>query len=179
MTAQERAHVVQQLKESEKEYLFSIENVTEVQWNWKPAPDRWSVGQAAEHIMQAEVVLFQRIQHAVQSPANPDWHATTAGKSEMLERVMLDRSQKAEAPGSTRPQGLPKQEVVRRFKELRARIVRFAEETQAPLNEHTAEHPFPAFSTLNTYQWLLLVPLHNRRHDHQIAEVKAAPGYPK
>jgi DinB superfamily len=179
MTAEERAHVVQQLKDSEREYLFSIANVSEAQWNWKPAPDRWSVGQTAEHIMQSEVVLFRRIQHATRSPANPDWEKKTAGKTEVLERVMPDRSQKATAPEATQPQGLSKEEVVSRFKELRAQIIKFAEETQIPLEEYTAEHPFPNFSTLNTYQWLLLVPLHNRRHDHQIAEVKATPGYPK
>jgi hypothetical protein len=74
---------------------------------------------------------------------------------------------------------LSKAEVVRRFRKLRAQIIKFAEETRIPLKEHTAEHPFTAFQTLNTYQWLLLVPLHNRRHDHQIAEVKATLGYPK
>ncbi len=179
MTAEERAHIVQLLKDSASEYLSSIEDVNEAQWNWKPAPDRWSVGQTAEHILQAEVVLFRRIQQAIQSPVNPGWESKTAGKAEMLERVMLDRTQKATAPESTQPQGLSKAEVVRRFKELRAQIIKFAEETQKPLNEHTADHPFPNFKTLNAYQWLLLVPLHNRRHDHQIAEVKATLGYPK
>jgi hypothetical protein len=179
MTAEERAHVVQLLKDSENEYLFSIEDVNEAQWNWKPAPDRWSVGQTAEHIMQSEVILFRLIHHAIESPANPDWGTKTAGKTELIERVMPDRSQKATAPETTKPQGLSKEVVVRRFKEVRAQIIRFAEETQIALKEHTAEHLFPAFATLNTYQWLLMVPLHNRRHDHQIAEIKATLGYPK
>jgi hypothetical protein len=29
------------------------------------------------------------------------------------------------------------------------------------------------------YQWLIHLPLHTMRHDRQIAEVKAAAGYPK
>jgi len=48
-----------------------------------------------------------------------------------------------------------------------------------PLKEHTVDHPFPVFGTLNAYQWLIYVPLHNMRHDQQIAEVKASPGFPK
>ena len=179
MTATERAHVVQLLEDSGNDYLSSIEDVNQAQWNWKPAPDRWSVGQTAEHIMQAEVILFQKLKHALQSPANPDWKTQTGGKTGLLERVMLDRGQKADAPGQTRPQGLSREEAVRRFKELRRQIVKFAEETQIPLQEHTAEHPFPAFATLNAYQWLLIVPLHAMRHDRQIAEVKATPGYPR
>jgi hypothetical protein len=179
MTVEERAHVVQMLKDSETEYLSSLEDVNEAQWNWKSAPDQWSVGQTAEHIMQSEIVLFRRVQHSIQSPANPDWETKTTNKTELIERVMPDRTRKATAPETTKPQGLSKQEVVRRFKELRAQIIEFAQETQIALKEHTAEHPFPTFATLNSYQWLLLVPLHSRRHDQQIAEIKATPGYPK
>jgi DinB superfamily len=179
MTTEERAHVVQLLKDSENGYLSCLEDVNEAQWNWKPAPDRWSVGQTAEHIMQADFIVFRALQRAIQSPANPDWEAKTAGKTELLERAMPDRSQKATAPERTQPQGLSKEVVVRRFKEQRARIAKFAEETQIPLKEHTAEHPFPAFNTLNGYQWLLVIPLHTMRHHQQIAEVKAMPGYPR
>ena len=54
----------------------------------------------------------------------------------------------------------------------------FVKDTQLPLKEHNSEHPFPVFNRLNAYQWLLYIPLHNLRHDQQIAEVKATPGYP-
>jgi hypothetical protein len=41
------------------------------------------------------------------------------------------------------------------------------------------KHPFPVFRTLNAYQWLLLIAHHLKRHNRQIEEVKATPGYPK
>ena len=34
------------------------------------------------------------------------------------------------------------------------------------------------FGTLNAFQWLLYIPLHNQRHIEQIAEIQAAPDYP-
>lgn len=179
MTAEQRAHLVQQLKDSQQEYLASIAKVSPAQWSWKPAPARWSVGETAEHIMQAEVVIFQRLQHAIQSPPLPECDSKTAGKAELLQRVMLNRSQKADAPETVRPQGRPRNEVLRRFRELRAQIISFAQATQIPLQAHAAEHPFPAFNTLNAYQWLLLVPLHQMRHVQQIVEIKATPGYPR
>ena len=37
---------------------------------------------------------------------------------------------------------------------------------------------FPVFGTLNAYQWLIYVPLHTLHHGKQIANVKAATGYP-
>jgi hypothetical protein len=179
MSTEERAHVLKLLEDSRAEFLSYIENVSEAQWTWKAAPDRWSAGETAEHILLSEGALFGLMQRALASPPNPEWEKKTAGKTEFIERVMVDRSHKATAPEPIRPQGLSKEEVIRRYKESRARTIAFALDTQIPLKEHTSEHPFPIFNTLNAYQWLLYIPLHNMRHDQQIAEVKASPGYPK
>src|SRR5262249_11244810 len=91
MTAEERAHVVKLLQDSQKEYLSYIENVSEAQGNWKPAPDRWSVGETAQHILLSETALFGAVERALAAPANADWEKATAGKTELLERVMPDR----------------------------------------------------------------------------------------
>ena len=65
------------------------------------------------------------------------------------------------------------------LKDGRAKSLKFIETTDLPLKAHTLDHPFPVFGTLNAYQWLIYIPLHNMRHDQQIAEVKASPGFPK
>jgi hypothetical protein len=70
-------------------------------------------------------------------------------------------------------------EVIARLKESRAKTIKFAEETQLPLKMHTLDHPFPVFGTLNAYQWLIYIPLHNIRHNLQIAEVKTDANFPK
>lgn len=54
VTAEERTKVINWLEESRKEFLAAIDGVTEEQWKWKPAPERWSVGETAEHIVLAE-----------------------------------------------------------------------------------------------------------------------------
>jgi Tfp pilus assembly protein PilV len=180
MTTAERAHAIQLLQDSQKEFLSYVDGLTDEQWNWKSAPERWSVGETAEHIMLAEGLLFSAVQGAVASPVNPDWETKTKGKTEFIEKVMVDRSHKATAPEQIVPHGkLTREETIQKYKEGRARTMKFAEETQVALKEHTFEHPFPVFGTLNAYQWLIYIPLHNMRHDQQIAEVKASPGFPK
>ena len=67
-------------------------------------------------------------------------------------------------------------QIMSRYGADRARTLEFVHKTEFPLNEHTAEHPFPIFNTLSAYQWLIYIPLHNLRHNQQIAEVKAAAG---
>ena len=53
MTPEERKKVLNWLDESHKEFLSAIEGVTAEQWKWKPVPDRWSVGEVAEHVVLA------------------------------------------------------------------------------------------------------------------------------
>jgi uncharacterized damage-inducible protein DinB len=179
LTAAERAHAVQLLQDSQKEFLTLVDGLSDAQWTYKPAPDRWSVGETAEHIVLADAGLFGSLQKALDSPPNPEWESKTRGKTEFLEKVMVDRSHKAKAPEAIVPQSkISRDEVIQRYKEGRAREIKFAEETEVTLKEHTAEHPFPVFGTLNAYQWLIYIPLHNMRHNQQIAEVKASPGFP-
>ena len=179
MTAEERMKVLNWLEESHHEFLAAIDGVSEEQWKWKSAPDRWSVGETAEHIVLAEASLFAAVQKAIASPANPEWETKTKGKTEFIERVMAPRLGKAQAPESLVPQGLTIAQVKERFEKQRTGIEKFAKETDAALKEHTVDHPFPVFGTLNAYQWLIYIPLHTMRHDKQIAEVKATAGYPK
>jgi len=176
----ERKQALDWLEQSRQEFFAAIDGVSEEQWKWKPAPERWSVGETAEHIVLAEAFLFDFVQKAMASAANPDWEEQTKGKTEFIERVMAPRLGKAQAPEPIVPTAkLTQAEVKIRFEKQRENIVRFAGETQLPIKEHTAVHPFPVFGTLNAYQWLIYVPLHTMRHDKQIAEVKATPGYPR
>jgi hypothetical protein len=179
MTAEDRMKVVKYLDESRKEFLAAIDGVTEEQWKWKSAPERWSVGETAEHIVLAEGLLFGNVQKAIGTPANPAWEEKTKGKTEFIERVMAPRLGKATAPEPIVPSGKMTQAQVREtFLKQREEIEKFAKDTEVELKEYTAEHPFPVFGTLNAYQWLIYGPLHTERHDKQIAEVKATAGYP-
>jgi hypothetical protein len=179
ITAAERAHAIQLLEDSQKEFLSLVDGLTDAQWTFKSAPDRWSVGETAEHIMLANDRLFAGVQRALAAPANPDWEAKTRGKTEFLEKVLVDRTHKAQAPEPIQPHAqLSREDVIARYKQGRAQVIKFIEETNAPLKEHTADHPFPIFGTLNAYQWTIYIPLHNLRHNQQIAEVKASAGFP-
>lgn len=179
MNGVERAKVLNWLEESHREFLAAIEGLTDEQWNWKPAPERWSVCDAAEHIVAAEDLLFDRVRTAIASGPDPHWERTTSGKTEFIEQVMAPRLGKAHAPEVLVPKGTATAAQLReRFEKQRAEIVDFAKSTSVALNEYTLDHPFPVFGTLNAYQWLIYLPLHTMRHDKQIEEIKAARGYP-
>jgi hypothetical protein len=178
---EERAKLIRYLQESRREFLSYITSLTDAQWTWKSTPDRWSVGEIAQHIVLAEGLLFDMARKALATAPNPDWEAKTRGKTELLERVMVDRSHKVRAPEPVNPAGIrmTRDQVLAGFRQLRSRTIRFAETTRLPLQEHITAGPFPLFDPLSAYQFLLYIPLHNLRHHQQIAEVQATPGYPK
>jgi uncharacterized damage-inducible protein DinB len=179
MSAEERAQVLNWLDASHKEFLGAIEGVSAAQWKWKPGPDRWSVGETAEHIVIAEALLLNFVQRALAASPNSAWEEQTKGKTEIIVHFMPLRAEKVKAPEVVTPrEGLTQTQVRERFERQRLAIVQFATETQLPLKEHTMNHPFPIFGTLNAYQWFICGPLHTLRHGQQIAEVKATPGYP-
>jgi len=180
LTREDRAKAVKFLRDSEKELMDSVAKLSPAQWNYKPGPDRWSVAEVAEHIMLSEDLLFETVKKALAEKQNPEWEAKTTGKDTLVERALLNRERKAQAPERLKPQGKwTTAEILSNFKERRARTLKFIQETDLPMKAHTLDHPFPVFSTLNAYQWLIYIPLHHIRHNQQIAEVKADAGFPK
>lgn len=180
ITAEERAKVIRLLNESSKQTLEALESLSDEQLRFKPAPEKWSVLEVAEHIMMAESRLFGAVQGALAAKPNPEWEAKTKGKTEFLEDVLAGRKGRAQAPESIVPTGkLSREELIKKFKDARAKTLKFTEETKVALKAQTLDHPFPVFGTLNAYQWLIYIPLHNIRHNKQIEEVKASPNFPK
>jgi hypothetical protein len=176
LSRDERAELVDLLHKSEQEFLQFVEGVSEQQWSFKAGPDRWSIGEVAEHIVLAEAMLFNGVTKTLAEPADEKWEATLR-KTDMLRRALPNRTTKVDAPGEIKPKGdMTRAQLMARFKEQRARTLAFAQETEASLKAHTAPNPF--FGPLNAHQLLLYIPLHQLRHDQQIAEVKASPGYP-
>jgi hypothetical protein len=177
MTATERAELVERLQKTETELLEMVTGVTDAQWAFKPAPERWSIGEVVEHIVLAEALMFDTAVQSLDRPENPAWDATLV-KTETLRRALPNRSRRVDAPAAIRPkQALSRADLMARFAEQRKRALAYVRDADRPVKAHTAPNPF--FGDLNAHQWLLYIPLHNERHNQQIAEVKTSPGYPR
>src|SRR5580700_8867735 len=180
LTPAERQAALQNLQATHDAFLKSIAGLSEKQWRFKPAPDRWSVAEVAEHITVSETTIMGLIQKQVmQSPAAPEKRAEVKGKDQMILERMPDRSHKAQAPEMLRPTGrwATEAELTKAFEETRKATVDYVRTTNDDLRDHFFDHP--AFGTMDGYQWLLLLAGHSQRHTAQIEEVKADPNFPK
>jgi uncharacterized damage-inducible protein DinB len=179
LTAQEREAALKQFAATRDNFLKSISGLSEKQWTFKPAPDRWSVAEVAEHITLSESGIFGVVQKSMESPATPEKRDQVKGKDEMILQRVPDRSHKAQAPEFLRPTGrwATKADLTKAFEDARASNMNYIRTTNDDLRDHFFDHP--VFGTLDGYQWLLLISTHSLRHTEQIEEVKADPNFPK
>jgi hypothetical protein len=180
LTAQEREFALKQYETTHDNFLKSIAGLSQKQWIFKSAPDRWSVAEVAEHITVAESTIMSLVQkRLMSSPAAPEKREQVKGKDQMILERMPDRSHKAQAPEILRPTGrwATEGDLVKAFNESRAANMEYIRTTNDDLRDHFFDHP--VFGSLDGYQWLLLLSAHSARHTAQIEEVKADPNFPK
>ena len=180
LTPEERELALKSFQTTRDNFLKSIARLSQAQWTFKPAPDRWSVAEVAEHITVSESGLFGLVQKQIMSsPATPDKRDQVKGKDEIVLERVPDRSHKAQAPEFLRPTGrwATEADLTKAFEDSRAATMEYIRTTNDDLRDHFFDHPI--LGTLDGYQWLLLISAHSARHTAQIEEVKADPNFPK
>ncbi len=176
----DRDFAMSHLHATRKMFLDSVAGLTPEQWNFKPAPDRWSIAECAEHIALAEDLIGDMVRNQImKSPADPSKREEVKGKDEQVIKIIPDRSAKFKAPEVIVPKHKWSNpaDIVAHFKESRDHNIDYIEKTQDDLRDHFAKHP--AAGMLDAYQWILLMSAHTERHTEQINEVKADPKFPK
>jgi hypothetical protein len=180
LTAEEREVALKSLQATRDAFLKSIAGLSEKQWRFKPAPDRWSVAEVSEHIAVSESTLLGLVQTKfMTSPAAPEKRTEVAGKDEIVLEKVPDRSHKAQAPEFLKPTNrwATREELTKAFEASRQATMDYIRTTNDDLRDHFGPHP--AMGTLDAYQWILLISAHSERHTKQIEEVKADPNFPK
>ncbi|MGH9900766.1 MAG: DinB family protein, partial [Pyrinomonadaceae bacterium] len=178
ITQKERDYAVKYLEETREKFLAAVAGLSEAQWKFKSAPDRWSVAEVAEHIALSEGLILQLVTDRVMKspPAKPPAGSVT---DESVVKLVLDRTGKAQAPEMLKPTGkwATREELTKDFIAGREKTIAYVKGTQDDLRAHSAPHP--VLKALDAYQWVLLLAAHSARHTAQIEEVKADPDFPK
>lgn len=178
LSQKDRDAGVKYLEETRGKFLASINGVSEAQWTFKPAPDRWSIAEVAEHIAVSETLILKLVTDQIMKlPKAPAGEARPAD-AKIIEMI-TDRSAKAQAPEILRPTNRwsTRAALTTDFEAARQRTIEYVKTTQDDLRGHSMPHP--VMKTIDGYQWVLLLAAHSARHTAQIEEVKAAAGYPR
>jgi uncharacterized damage-inducible protein DinB len=178
LTKAERERLVNHLQKTRQFLLDEVAGLSETQANFKPAEDRWSVAECAEHITLAEDLLRGVVGQAMQAPAAPERKKELKGKEDQVLKFATDRSQKFQAAEPMQPTGRwnSLEATIEVFKASRKKTLDYAYSTPEDLRSHIVA--FPA-GDMDAYQFLLFLSGHTERHTLQIQEVKAHSDFPK
>jgi hypothetical protein len=177
ITQAEKDKALAYLESTKNDVLDATKNLSTAQWNFKSAPDRWSIAECMEHIAAAEDYIRGMIESGVmKAPAVPgrDIAAIDAG----IIANVPERKNKVQAPEAIKP--------TNRFGSPQASIDHFVASrvvtetfliTTPGLRDHAADSP--TGQKWDAYEFILLIAAHSERHTNQIKEVKADPNYPK
>lgn len=176
LTQADRDRGIKYLEQTRDAVVAATKGLSEAQWKFKPAPDRWSVAETLEHIALGEDFIFgnfkENVMKAPPGPADRD-----AAKSDASVLAMVpDRSVKRQAPPPLVPTGRwTPAETLEHFLKSRAQTLE-AMRTTPDLREHVGDSPL---GPLDGYEWLLFNGAHSERHTKQILEVKGDANFPK
>lgn len=165
------------LESTKKNIEEATKGLSDAQWNFKPAPDRWSVAEVMEHIAVSEDYLRGFvIDQVLKAPPAPDRDVKKL--DEMVLAMVPDRSHKFQAPEPLRPTNKfsTPADTLKHFLESRAKTESLLKDTP-DLREHAFDSPMG--QKLDAYEWILFIAAHSDRHTKQIKEVEADPNFPK
>lgn len=179
LSKKDKKFALNYFKQTKKDLQDAVKNLSDAQLNWKPADSVWSIAECIEHIALSEKNIFDYAQGSLKEAANPDKRKDLKFASDQdVIKLITDRSFRVK----TREGFIPSnqfgsaQKSLDVFVERRNGLIDYVKKTDDDLRNHFINSPF---GLVDTYQFLIFLSGHTKRHTLQIEEVKANPGFPK
>src|SRR5258708_29204794 len=103
VTPTERDRALRYLAETRDNLKQVTKGLSDAQWNFKPAPDRWSIAEVVEHLAVAEGLLVTNVLGKLdQAPAVSADHDPKQVDETILTRT-VDKATKFQAPPPVQP----------------------------------------------------------------------------
>ncbi|HUK53533.1 MAG TPA: DinB family protein [Candidatus Binatia bacterium] len=174
-TVAERQIAARYLAATREAVKGEVQGLSEAQWNFKPAPDRWSIAEVMEHIAIIEGRIREIIGGMESAPAD-----TREGDPRQVDGFVLaevpQRYPRVQAPPRVSPIGKwAGPAALEQFLASRGQTLDLL--AVAPRLRGRV-FPHPIFGPWDGYQWILAAAAHSSRHNGQIREVKADPRFP-
>lgn len=178
ITPEERTQAIKYLEQTRAGVIAATKGLTEAQWNFKPATNKWSVAEVTEHIAAAEDFLRDMITNKVMTAPGRTNAEDVKALDAMVLKMIPDRSHKVSAPEPLQPNNRfgSTKDSLKHFRASRAQTIAFLKTTE-DLRGHALNSPLG--KQLDGYEWVLFLAAHSERHTKQIEEVKADPAFPK
>lgn len=166
-----------------------VDGLDRKQFNWRPDPKRWSIGECLEHLVLSGEKFVPRIEKAVEEGRAKGITGSGPFKHGFMGNMMVNMSGDAtlppkrrfKAPGFARPaaeKDREKGEIVGRFFTLQDRLEEAVKKADGlDLAAIKAPSPMPVLK-FSLGQWLFMTTGHQLRHVWQAEQVQQAQEFP-
>ena len=173
MTQGEREHLVAHLEMTQAWLTDEVSSLSAAQLNFRPAPDRWTVAEAVEHLVVSEPNYWKLLQDAMKKP--PSKLKEQATDADVLwYGIDRTRHDKTSADQNPKDEKIDAGQALKTFLAMHAQLLAMARTSQEDLRGHAV----PDWG-VDAYQCLLEISTHEQRHILQIREIKASARFPK
>lgn len=158
-----------------------VRTLSQTQADWRPAPDRWSVGEILHHLILSNRSFALVVGKLVERGRREGLAARPDGRRSWPRlRTIADvrASGPVRNPDRVTPtHGLPVEQLRRELVESHQAVALQIPDL-AGLDLAALRFPHPLGFELNLFQWADIAGAHERRHLHQIETVLAAELFP-
>ncbi len=179
ISKKEKKFAIAYLEDTRNDLANTINGLSEDQFNFKSAEDRWSVKECLQHIAITENSLWQWCETTIKAAPAPEKRAEIKTTDEQLIKMITDRSQKFQAAPEMKPEKsiyTTALDAFNGFKSSRETLIKYVKNTKEDLRNHITQGPM---GSVDAYQLILFIGAHSNRHTQQIAEILADPNFPK
>jgi uncharacterized damage-inducible protein DinB len=98
MNAQERQYLLDEFAASRTRLISLTDGLTTDQWKFRPAEERWSIGDCIEHVAMVEARVLRAIGKQLERPPDAQKKSLAEGKDALVKQSLPDRKARVEAP---------------------------------------------------------------------------------
>src|SRR5260370_10064938 len=102
LTQADKDNAFAYLESTKKDVLDATKNLSPAQWNFKAAPDRWSIAECMEHIAAAEDFIRGNVETGIMKAPSPPGRDIAAIAAAIIANFP-ERKPTFQAPQSTKP----------------------------------------------------------------------------
>lgn len=177
LTKDERKKAIDHMKTTQSELLKSVKGLSEAQLNYMPEGGGWSVANCVEHIAISEGNIFGIVQMTLQNDPDPSMRDKVSMSDDQLVGMISSREQKVKTREEFEPTGKfgTYQGSLDEFKAKRKSNMTYVKSNSDDLRNRYFDFPF---GKVDSYQVILFMSGHTKRHTDQIKEVMAEAGFP-
>ena len=173
-----------QLRDARSDAEKLVDGLTDAQFNWRPAPGRWSIAECLDHLNNGWRVL-PKLDHKIAAAAEQGIRGEGPYRHPLLGRLYVRfveppprvrvRAPKAYVPTPDQPLAA----VAPRFLELQDEIIRRVIAADGlDLGEIRMSSPITRRFKMSLGQWFAFLAAHERRHLWQAWQVRKSPEFP-